>query len=688
MDNIRFLTEKDISIFVEELDKDEDDCISYSEVERKLDDIHREIVPEPQEHHLHHKSRGDEERHQFLRYCMGTDKDTIPTQEFAAIVKSWNIPSVEQDRQNKQNSKDYMKTLPLGRRLRAYWEVNGPQYLFLALVISLQVAFGTWQLVKYLIAIQYRQAFGWGLILAKVTAGALYPTLFFMVLSMSRYFATFARKSYYISRLINWDLSQSFHVKMSIVALVLATLHSIGHLTGSFYFGSTPNRQPAVAAVLGPEQVPWLYIDYVRSTPGWTGLTALGLFYSITLLSMPRIRKKSYEKFQLGHLLMFPMLGMLIAHGTAALLQYPMLGFWLAFPTLLIFIERVLRLAQGFRLLPATLRVLDDETVTITAKIPKYQPWPYKAGQYILLQVPQISFFQWHPFTISTCIENQMQVHIKTDGDWTSKLRTLQKDTGFELKYVGIDGPFGAPAQRFYDFDQTIIVGAGIGVTPFSGILADLPTRQGQRWFRPKSSVATAEKMVGKEEVQQAEPLDVVTDSAQSNQSRKQSLSPEEINIDTYRRVDFHWIVRDRNYLLWFSDLLNNMCLNKHNADLDIRIQTHVTTKTRDMSTHVFRYLLDLHRTDSHPASSLTGLINTTHFGRPDLEQILEEHYKSMQELLARDKDKIRSRKVGVFFCGPPVIGHELADRCQVMTLRGREDRSFLEYHFMIEIFA
>ena len=52
------------------------------------------------------------------------------------------------------------------------------------------------------------------------------------MLSMSRYLSTFARKSYYLSRFINWDLSQSFHIKMSVVALGFATLHAISHLTG------------------------------------------------------------------------------------------------------------------------------------------------------------------------------------------------------------------------------------------------------------------------------------------------------------------------------------------------------------------------------------------------------------------------------------------------------------------------
>jgi hypothetical protein len=78
---------------------------------------------------------------------------------------------------------------------------------------------------------------------------------------------------------------------MSIIALALATLHAIGHMTGSFLYGSRPAQQSAIVAVLGPDAVPRPYIDYVRSLPGCSGLTALDLFYSIALLSMPYVRK-------------------------------------------------------------------------------------------------------------------------------------------------------------------------------------------------------------------------------------------------------------------------------------------------------------------------------------------------------------------------------------------------------------
>ena len=71
-----------------------------------------------------------------------------------------------------------------------------------------------------------------------------------------------------------------------------------------------------------------------------------------------------------------------------------------------------------------------------------------------------------------------MQVHIKTDDDSTSKLHDMAKEEVPQNTLFGIGGPFGAPAQRFYDFDQSIILESGIGVTPFSGILADLQARE------------------------------------------------------------------------------------------------------------------------------------------------------------------------------------------------------------------
>jgi dual oxidase len=452
------LTDEEIKHFLDDLDRDNNGDIDYWEVERKLDEVHKEIAPKAKPHHLHHESR-EKSRHEFLRTVIGTREDHIKREKFEESVRSWEIPSLEQDRKEAKHEDDYWKQMSVWRRARAYWAVKGPEIVFMGLVVCFVIAFGTWQLVKYVTSPQYTPAFGWGVVLSKTCAGVLYPTFFFLILSMSRWLSTWLRRFYFISRFVNWDLSQSFHIKMSIVALVFATLHAIGHLSGSFVFGSMAHRQDSVAVVLGQDAVPRSYTDYLRTLPGWTGLTAIGLFYLLTTMSMPPVRKWSYEVFQLGHLLMFPIIGLMIAHGTAGLLQWPMFGYWLAVPTILVVLERSWRFVLGFRPINADLKCLDEETVVLTVDMPHTRPWDYKAGQYVFVQVPSISRFQWHPFTVSTCVNNRMQVHIKADGDWTNELHALAKKGDNKTIKVGIDGPFGAPAQRFYDFEYSMVFG-------------------------------------------------------------------------------------------------------------------------------------------------------------------------------------------------------------------------------------
>lgn len=526
------------------------------------------------------------------------------------------------------------------------------------------------------------------------------------------------RRSTRISRFVNFDQSQKFHIQISIVALILATLHAIGHLGGSFVWGSRTENELNVAAVLGPDLVPRPYRNYLASLPGWSGIVTLTLFYVLSLLSLPQVRKWKYEAFQLGHLLMYPIIALWCAHGTLALLQWPMLGYFLALPTLLVLIERVTRVMMGFHGIPATLTVLDNQTLEIKTMIPSERLWTYQAGQYIFLQVPKISFFQWHPFTVSACVDREMRLHIKVDGSWTKKLRVLGGNNGSRQIRIGVNGPFGAPAQRFYQFDHTVIVGAGIGVTPFSGILMDLQAKDDRLHGCP-DTVESLKTGPGEKRLSTAPPQDectapakslssdrstaqgfVVNDSQPTPSAKRQNSSTKHHVHEPYRRVDFHWMVRDRNHLFWFSDLLNTVSRsqiwhqeNDPDCHLEINIKTHVTQKRKNIATHVYRWLLEMHRTEDHPESPLTGLVNSTHFGRPDFEQILDTHYEDMRELRMKRKEETpevfdERLKVGVFYCGTPVIGAILADRCSMLSARGRTDGSKIEYHFMMEVFG
>ncbi|KAK0650034.1 hypothetical protein B0T16DRAFT_445635 [Cercophora newfieldiana] len=762
----QYLTDEEIEQFLDDLDHNGDGLIDYDEVEQRLDAAHDELFPPATDKGpglgsgygfldsiwrrrqgatgSDHDSSSVEAkpqtdiRHQFLRSIIGSDARRIPRAEFADRVREWKIPSLSLEQ---RVGGDYARKMSWWRRIRAYWAVHGPEMLFLALVISMQVAFAVWQLVKYADGGEdgeYVRAFGWGVVLAKTTAGALYPTLFFLVLSMSRYCSTFLRNSYYLSRFINWDLSQSFHIKMSITAVSLATLHTIGHLTGTFNNGSKVDNDPYVDEVIGDDDGQQrYYTTFLGSLPGWTGLAALSVFYALGIMSSPPVRRLNYEVFQLGHLLIYPLLGLLYAHGSDGLLQYPMLGYWLAFPTLMVVSERVIRLVVGFHRIPASMRVLDGETVEITATLPRSRLWGYRAGQYVLLQVPKLSFFQWHPFTVSVCVGTRIQLHIKTDGNWTRQLRGLAGKSGQAEIEVGVNGPFGAPAQRFYDFSHSIVVGSGIGVTPFSGILSDLQARDNAHHGGPGHVLDG--KYMYSSELGRVSVLRV-KDRRQARQ--KPSLNvfvppgPPPKFAPDYRRVDFHWTVRERNCLLWMADLLNDVSRSQQwhrrhdhegTAHLDIRINTHVTQKRSDIVHHVYCWLLEMYRTDLHPESPLTHLLNPTHLGRPDFVSILDQHYEDMLCFQASkraereqqrasdasaagpatgkeapkikkkgaqsheklpDKEEPEELKIGVFFCGTPVVGEILADRCRALTIRGQQEGTKIEYYFMSEVFS
>ena len=135
-----------------------------------------------------------------------------------------------------------------------------------------------------------------------------------------------------------------------------------------------------------------------------------------------------------------------------------------------------------------------------------------QAGQYIFLCCPEISYFQWHPFTLTRYVrlitpcgpvpdracsapeEDYISVHIRVVGDFTTALADAlgcdfpkkgEKKGGAGpggkvigtnanpplnrvLPRVMVDGPFGSASEDFLNYETVLLVGAGIGVTPFA----------------------------------------------------------------------------------------------------------------------------------------------------------------------------------------------------------------------------
>jgi hypothetical protein len=195
----RPLTNEEAIEFVQELDADNDGFVTFGELAAKFKEVQAEITGKPRNQDqsqmgdtkVSHQSGADLEKganpeqdgiHDFLCSLMPDCGLSFSRDELIKHVKAWNVPSQNQNcaEDQEQEVSDYEEKLSVARRARAYWAIHGPKKLFRGFVTLLQVAFGLWQLLAYIYNTKTWAAFGWGVVVAKGSAGVLYPTLFFM----------------------------------------------------------------------------------------------------------------------------------------------------------------------------------------------------------------------------------------------------------------------------------------------------------------------------------------------------------------------------------------------------------------------------------------------------------------------------------------------------------------------------
>lgn len=143
------LDDEEIKAFLDDLDHNNDGKISFEEIEQKLDQVHKEISPDALPHnnlHQDHDTKaGDAARHAFLKSLIGVDSGSIPRSEMERRVKAWGIPSMKQDSDEEEAEAEYLRRFTWVRRFRSYWSVRGPEIMFIALVVSMMLAFGIWR---------------------------------------------------------------------------------------------------------------------------------------------------------------------------------------------------------------------------------------------------------------------------------------------------------------------------------------------------------------------------------------------------------------------------------------------------------------------------------------------------------------------------------------------------------------
>lgn len=178
----------------------------------------------------------------------------------------------------------------------------------------------------------------------------------------------------------------------------------------------------------------------------------------IIMTSLPAIRRAAFEVFYYLHMLFVAGLILGAFFHTGILVPTLALVTWGVDFT-------IRKLVMAWTLNPqhATLKVISDTVVEVS--FPKTESFAYNPGQYIYLAIPEITWLEWHPFSISSAPhQTVVTLHIRKAGNWTASLFELaQKKQDVEIL---LEGPYGSVAVDIMGdrkYKSVLLISGGIG---------------------------------------------------------------------------------------------------------------------------------------------------------------------------------------------------------------------------------
>lgn len=456
--------------------------------------------------------------------------------------------------------------------------------------------------------------------------------------------------------LLPLDENLWFHKQVAYSTLIFTLIHTTAHYVNMIMVEQTQVRNETAFMIM-----------YTQPGP-FTGHLMLIMMVLMYTTAQAKIKHQCFEAFWYTHHLAFFWAIGLYTHATGCFVRGALpgekvqcLGYNTYRFTLisggLYFGERVYREIRSRYQSTKIQSVLIHPSGTIELRMIK-SGFNYLPGQWVFLQIPELSRFQWHPFTISSAPDDPfVSVHVRQVGDFTNALgqrvgATIElvnqlnldvkngiagQDARYEdfidithslrgdLPLIRIDGPYGAPAEDVFKSDMAVLIGTGIGVTPFSSILKNIYYMQQK----------------GK--------------------------------LGVLRKVHFIWINKDIGAFGWFRSLLQN--LEKIQTDPSfLTMEMYLTSKlNEDCINNV--YLNDC----SNSYDPLTGLKSHTHFGRPNWHQIFNDLQLTCSQFPGREAS-LRTN-VGVFYCGPNGLSKVLKSQCDRITSKDTRF-NFQKEHF------
>jgi len=150
-----------------------------------------------------------------------------------------------------------------------------------------------------------------------------------------------------------------------------------------------------------------------------------------------------------------------VVHGAGAALIG--VGLWVA--------DFVFRYAYSVGIANPTRARLSKSSKGVTKISIDAATYRFIPGQYMFICIPQLGFFDWHPFSISVDDQDSTKVafYVKNLGDWTERLMHFVDEAEGDVDAkILCEGPYGSPrldleGSRYRNF---CLVSGGIGVTP------------------------------------------------------------------------------------------------------------------------------------------------------------------------------------------------------------------------------